>query len=268
MFPMEYGICRLTKKYGKFVKSHILPKALTRPEAPGQPFEQGGKGTRPVRRWDSWYDSHLVIREGEDILRDLDTWAIRELRNERLVWSGWGTTQRLEADQLIVDETKGWGVRTILVAKPLKLRLFFLSLLWRAAESDLMEFEDISIPEHDREFLRLCILNNDPGPISFYQIQLTQLSTKGIIHNHTPIITTKTIPSFDGQPDRHEQICRFYIDGLIIHFRLEPAVENKLGDIVVGNSKNLSVTTVPFEGSTQFSMLMEAWADARRFDGK
>jgi hypothetical protein len=64
---MATGICKLTGKRGNFVKAHIIPKALTRPAEKGLPFVQGGQGSRPVRRWDSWYDDHLVIQAGENI---------------------------------------------------------------------------------------------------------------------------------------------------------------------------------------------------------
>jgi hypothetical protein len=79
---MANGTCRLTGTKGKFVKSHLIPKALTRPEEPGLPLIQGGSGKRARKRWDSWYDSELVTREGEDILSALDDWAIRYLRSQ------------------------------------------------------------------------------------------------------------------------------------------------------------------------------------------
>ncbi|VIO79223.1 hypothetical protein CI41S_67910 [Bradyrhizobium ivorense] len=42
----EYGVCRLTGQLGKFVKAHLLPKALTRPGVAGTPFvEMSTHGT-------------------------------------------------------------------------------------------------------------------------------------------------------------------------------------------------------------------------------
>ena len=85
----------------------------------------------------SWYDTALVTSPGEEILRGLDDWAIRELRQHKLIWSSWGTDIELNtADhvQLPLD-AMGWGCREIEVSEPARLRLFFLSLLWRAAAS-------------------------------------------------------------------------------------------------------------------------------------
>lgn len=54
---MANGRCKLIGTKGKFVKSHLIPKALTRHEEPGLPLIQGGSGKRRKLRWDSWYDS-------------------------------------------------------------------------------------------------------------------------------------------------------------------------------------------------------------------
>jgi hypothetical protein len=91
---MGYGVCKLTGTHGKFVKCHIIPAALTPPEVKGDPLHQGGQG-RSVRRISSWYDKALVTRAGEEFLRDLDTWGIRELRQQKLIWSSWGAHTEL-----------------------------------------------------------------------------------------------------------------------------------------------------------------------------
>lgn len=54
----DWGICELTKKPGKFVQAHLIPKALTRPEFAGTSFvETSARGQRPKRAWSSWYDN-------------------------------------------------------------------------------------------------------------------------------------------------------------------------------------------------------------------
>ena len=63
----ENGVCRLTLAHGKYVKSHIVPKALTPKDVPGGPMFQSDGHDRPKKRFDSWYDQRLVIRKGEDI---------------------------------------------------------------------------------------------------------------------------------------------------------------------------------------------------------
>jgi len=76
----KHGFCTLTHRPGAFVKSHLLPEALTRSTVQGAPLVQYGEGRRPGQRWTSWYDAELVTRDGEDVLSALDTWAIAALR--------------------------------------------------------------------------------------------------------------------------------------------------------------------------------------------
>lgn len=104
------NICKLTKKTGKFVKSHIIPKALTKPEISGAPFVEFGMNYKQSKRcYSSWYDNNLVTREGENILSDYDDWAIRELRKNKLIWSSWESNKRLnEADCIFIADQYGF----------------------------------------------------------------------------------------------------------------------------------------------------------------
>ena len=260
---MARGYCKLTGEYGKFVASHLIPKALTRPAKAGLPFVEAGLGKRPTRRWNSWYDGRLVIRAGEDVLSALDDWAIRELRKHRLVWSGW------EPSQSLLDHTQmpgtPWGIREVEGIDPRKLRLFFLSLLWRAAATERPEFSDVTLPSADLEKLRLMLLESRPEPLSFYPVRLIQLSTVGVVHNHTPITDVKHIPAIDGQPERQIPIFRFYFDGLIAHVQRQAHDDGEteaLGPLVVGNQTKLVVSTVTYEGSLQHMHLRSVMEEA------
>jgi hypothetical protein len=252
-------LCKLTGHYGKFVDSHLLPKAFTRPSARGARFVQAGMGTRPVPRWDSWYDPKLVTCEGERILRDLDDWAIVELRKHELVWTGWkGAGSPVSKPKLIAGEMV--GIREIRGINPGRLRLFFLSLLWRAAATTLPEFAAVGLPPDDLEQLRLMLLSKEPGEPDFYPTQLIQLYTLGEIHNHTPIAQTKTILADDNEPERQIPIFRFYFDGLIAHFHRHACDDGYTlgqGSITVGHGEELLVTAVPYESSFQRNILEE-----------
>jgi hypothetical protein len=75
--------------------------------------------------------------------------------------------------QVPVDDM-GWGLREVEVAEPARLRLFFLSLLWRAATSNLYEFADIVIEEPVLNQLRDMILAGTADPQYLFPIQLNQ----------------------------------------------------------------------------------------------
>lgn len=250
---MAIGVCKLTGSRGQFVDAHIIPKALTRPAVRGQPFQQLGSGLRPLRRWDSWYDRRLVTGAGEEHLAALDTWGIAELRKHKLVWSGWDGRRDLREYHTAIGETP-WGMRKIDGIDGDQLKVFLLSLLWRAAASQRPEFSGINMPEDDLELMRRVVLREAECPRSFYPIQPTQLSTIGPIHNHTPIAQTKKIPAIGDLPARVAPVFRFYFDGFIVHFHRPPVTDTEaqqIGNLWVGNAHDLLVSTVTYEMSFQ-----------------
>lgn len=144
------GICKLTHEAGTFVDSHLLPKALTKAEGLGPGLTQIGNGQRKKRK-SSWYDPALVTGEGEEILARYDDQAISTLRRQALVWSGWGPRQELAEGRGLGG---GPGIRKLVGEDWKQLRLFFLSILWRAAATNLEDFEEVKIPEDELETLR------------------------------------------------------------------------------------------------------------------
>lgn len=265
------GVCKLTGDSGRFVDSHLLPKALTKADGLAPGLVQMGNG-RKEKRSSSWYDQHLVVAAGERILAEYDDWAIRVLRRHAMVWSGWGPRISLNDFRRIPGTP--WGLRSVSGDDWKKLRLFFLSLLWRAAATNRPEFNEVEIPPDHLERLRQMVLNGDPEPVAFYAISLTQISTMGIRHNHAPIAFTKIIPSLEeGQAAIEEPTFRFYLDGLVIHFSRLSSEQNEardLGPLVVGAEDTITLSTVAFENSAQAENLsivgMEAEAGRPLFE--
>ncbi|AWH30625.1 hypothetical protein C1931_17725 [Stenotrophomonas sp. YAU14A_MKIMI4_1] len=246
----RHGYCKLTGKPGRFVKSHIIPQALTKISEQGGPFFQYGEGTRPTQRCSSWYDQGLVIREGEDILSEIDTRAIEALREHRLVWSSWGEATTLGSLHDVIQDP--FGFRQVHMDTKM-LRIFFLSLLWRAAESQLSEFKEIALPAADAEVIRKALVDGLEPPMSFYPIQLTQLSTLGPVHNHAPRRDVKYLPCTDDV-ERPIDMYRFYFDGLIAHIMLPTLDSVEIGDLgalVLGGESSVVSSTVTFEKSAQ-----------------
>jgi hypothetical protein len=253
---VAFGICKLTSKRGTFVDSHLLPKALTRPEQPGKPFIEAGSGRRPMRRFSSWYDNRLVTKEGEKILSDLDNWAIGELRKHRLVWSGWGIDSELDVPDRVADT--GFGVRIVRGLDGHQMRLFMLSLLWRAAATQRSEFSQVQIPLPQIDQLRDMILSQKTEPFAFFPATLTQLSTRGPAHNHAP--TAKYKDGSAANKGLEIDYYRFYFDGLIIHMHKHMTLDapgTKGRKMYVGGDDELIVCTMESDKSAQY-----AWMDA------
>lgn len=256
---MTIGLCALTLRPGKYVKSHLIPRALTRPEVPGAKFIESGRGEKPIYRSDSWYDSRLVIAGGEAILARYDTWAIAALRRHKLVWSGWPDgISRLDDLWGELDGASGLSVRSIEGLHGGRLRLFLLSLLWRAAATSRHEFSEISLPPDELEQLRMMVLTGTPEPLDFYPVTLFQHTTRGPAHNYSPVG-----PAFLRTEQATPKITfRFYMDGLVAHFYRDfshMAVDAVATESLrVENSRRLLVVGLPFEGSMQEEGLLAA----------
>jgi hypothetical protein len=258
---MAHGVCKLTGNSGIYVKSHLLPKALTRRSNPNGHFITGGPGRRPKKSWSSWYDEELVIRKGEDILERYDNWAIRELRRLELVWSGWSVKTSLPVETWFGPKPQGFGLRQVECSNPDKLRLFFLSLLWRAAATSLPDFDDIQLESEDLERLRTMVLTGDPRPLEFYPISLFQLVSKGHSHNLGPV-AREWVTKYEGEDIRVSSL-RFYFDGLIAHIHRKASFDSKFGPLHVGASQTLYVQAGMWEQSFQLANIRQHHLEAR-----
>jgi hypothetical protein len=202
--------------------------------------------------------------EGEAILAELDSWAIAQLRKHQLVWSGWGPIQSLSGDHDRIGDT-GFGLRKVTNIDGKKLRLFFLSLLWRAAASSHPGFSEVTVETEDLEKLRIMLLAGDAGSPSYFSIQLTQISTLGPSQNLAPLARIKTIPAYEDVPEKLVPYFRFYFDGLAAHIHRQDNDDAKeLGAMVVGQTDTLALTTVTYAESFQRKNLGLLMAEAYR----
>jgi hypothetical protein len=271
----QVGTCKLTGDTGRYVKAHILPQALTRLSMIGEKYveaglERDGQPFPIIRRPTSWYDTRLVTAKGERLLASIDDKAIAELRALRLVWSGWGTSQRLESDDLVVKN--GQAVcREIRPANPDILRLFFLSIVWRAAASSMPECELVSLAHDELEDLRLRVLSRDPGPAIDYPLQLFQIITRGDPHNRTPLLEQQPVPKRDGSGPIMVHCVRIYLDGLVayVYFpRRNKALDSGFFNFCVGVQDVTTVMAHEFERSRTAANRLEVisvteWAKRR-----
>jgi hypothetical protein len=204
----------------------------------------------------------LVTQEGEEILATYDNWAINELRRLELVWSGWGNKTSLPSEDWKGTFPRGYGLREVRCSNPNKLRLFFLSLLWRAAATDLPEFHAIGVNVDELERLRIMVTTANPYPLDFFPIRLLQVITKGFDHNLSPV-SLDWGHAHVGSEQIRMRLFRFYFDGLITHFHRDDG--NKMMEIMpahlIGFSSDLRVQTQTFEDSFQFKNMMQHVAE-------
>lgn len=259
---IEEGICKLTLKKGKFVDSHILPRALTILSLTGERAYQANIGHRTVRRFQGWYDNALAIDDGEKILSDIDNKAITLLRRNHLVWSGWPTIANsipCDASQITrFDQHQGVRIIPNVDFRPIKV--FFLSIVWRAAASSRDDMQHVSLDEDVLEKLRIATLNKDPLGKYDFPVRLHQIETRGVPHNRTPILEKQTFSLGSPFMDKEYLSCRIYMDGLIAHVLLDADEDyvNNMGLLNIGFGEEQGVMLNSFESSRAFDNLQLA----------
>lgn len=254
--PRE-GTCKLTGVHGRFVKSHLIPLALTRLSRTGEKYIETGIGLGIKSRANSWYDDLLVTREGEDILAAIDARGIEELRRHKLVWSGWDADENIAS--LFVSSGQEARTREVAFAQTDYLQLFFISLLWRAAASTREEFADIKLSTTTLEDLRVRVIDQAPGAFDDYPVQLFQATTLGVEHNRAPRLETKRMPLAAGTGwGSNVDYVRFYFEGLTAHVHIPQGTSMEPEYLQTCLGLGLSDSTIVFGHTFEES---RAWAN-------
>lgn len=259
---LQEGLCKLTGKHGKFVASHILPRALTRLSRSGEKVREAALGTRPRWRPPTWYDDRLVIREGEDILEKIDAPAIEALREHTLVWSAFKFDAPFSAEDFI-PISEDVKLRQLSLGSADELRMFFLSIVWRAAASSRREFADVQLSEEVLEDLRQRVLMRDAGSVWDYPIVLDQLITRGVPQNRTPITEITQVPVKGSKDLASVPSVRIYLDGLVAKVVLAKGVDldRNAAGIFLGASDRSIIFARPFEQSRTKENMVEVISD-------
>ena len=257
------GRCKLTGNTGRYVKSHILPRALTKPELNGERLLQLEPQVGISHRRDSWYDKNLVCSEGEAILSNLDNYGIHELRKHNLVWSASypiGKAQLPIGKKLLHAE----GELTVTIDDPNRFRRFWASLLWRSAASLLPDMADVQLPPDHTEQLRAEVTGETAVDPFFYPISLMHFCTTGPRHNFT------TITRFLAEEPPRNFYLRHEMDGIVsLSFPLMKKSDLPFSDwnVVVGNSKCLHILSRPYQDSWAHENLKLAIKQTRNGSG-
>ncbi len=144
---MSIGICKFCGSKTKLVKSHIIPKAMywelndsqNRPSKLLSPFDGEFEKRYPY----GFYD-YFLCDEHEKQFNDWDTYACTLLRDSqpKVMNNGWVFDE--------VDYTK--------------IKLFFISMLWRAHIASNDFFEKIRLGPHENRLKNLITQENPSNP--------------------------------------------------------------------------------------------------------
>ena len=194
----EVGVCRLLGTKGPFENSHIIPDAFMR-RVSAAPFMQWDGQNKPKKLFTGWYDKALLSREGEALIARYDDYIAKILLR-----AGWTYRKRrpLGKPEKLEDAFVANDVYCLSPVDTNLVRLFALSMLWRAAETNNEGFSNVTLRSVLRENLKQRILSGDAGHYMEFPVYFTLYDSKFEL---TKMAATK----FDGHP-----FFRFFMDGV------------------------------------------------------
>lgn len=159
--------CKLTGNEGKGVRAHIIPKSFYAID----PDEKGpvklitnmrGKYSKKVPV--GIYDTTIVTEEGERFFTEWDDYAAELLIKNKAAFE-----PVVHNDEVVAFHIENYDYR--------RLKLFFLSVLWRASVSNQEFFRRVNLGPHE-EYIRKALLAGDPGNTDWYSICLAKWSDR------------------------------------------------------------------------------------------
>lgn len=164
---MKFGMCKFCGQKSHLIKAHIIPQAFHDRLADGQnrPMLSNPEHSYALQRCPTGiYDTNLVCRSCENRWNDWETYGIAFLKKHSLsslsVLEGKVICPGIGGDSLPVSNYDYE-----------KLKLFFLSLLWRAGASGHGFCQRIQLGEQLKDVAQL-IVTKSPGKESEFTVLL------------------------------------------------------------------------------------------------
>jgi len=193
--------CKLCNEDKDLIRSHIIPRSLYRPLLEGgKPLSvlSSSQGTHPRKSRIGFYDTEILCQNCEKIFSPWDDYAQKIL-----------LAQPQEEDYFIHNGRK---LAFKMEVDYVKLKLFFIALLWRAAVSNLYFFRKIEIGPFEQQ-LKEMILKGDPGnPVTFATV-LSKFAD--------PLGTIMLDPHNGRFKDNGINYCRFYLAGYVVFIKID-----------------------------------------------
>jgi hypothetical protein len=235
------SLCKLCGEDRPLVRAHIIPESMYPFDEPREPLLMvpSTPDIYPGRSRRGVYDRELVCGPCEAEFSSWDDYANRLLRKE----PG-------ERDYTYVDGEP--RVYTITTYDYAKLKLFFVSLLWRASESKQSFCEHVSIGPKHTSRLRQMIRNGEPGEPEEYSVFLVRLTHHDDAH--------KMVMS--PQRRRHESVrfWRFQFAGYMCDIKVDQRpTPPPLCRWILRPNEPLRVFVTRFNETQEYRDMCAAW---------
>ncbi|MDK2756394.1 MAG: hypothetical protein KYX66_06625, partial [Blastomonas fulva] len=204
------GTCQLMGTTGPLRKSHLIPNAFMRRTGP-EPFLESDGKSRTKKRQTGWYDECILGIAGENLIASYDDEAARCFIDGGFTYR----RRRLPSDpNLLIDDFVASESYMVHNADVRKIRLFAMSLLWRAAVSTLMPFAHIRVSASHMRDIGGRLRTGQPGHYLDYPTWFGVFNGTTELPKIVPVQST-TIP-----------FIRFFLDGVVCYISPRRRVRN------------------------------------------
>ena len=192
--------CRLCLQDKKLIKAHIIPEGFFRLLRDGNiapEMHSNTPGSIPKRMQVGTYDSTILCSECDQKLAPWDD------HGQQVLIHRFSEAVKIS----LQGKTVAWKLEEFDYRR---LKLFFMSVLWRASVSKQTFYKRISLgPIEDR--LRTMILNEDPGDSQDFAVVLARFEEVQIT------------AMLDPHPAKYDGIsfCRFYLSGFVAYIKVD-----------------------------------------------
>lgn len=227
--------CKLCGKDKKLVRAHIIPKSLWKPlfEDELSPQTHPAAPTVDDKKYPvGVYDTGILCAQCESIFSPWDDYAQKLL------------LAKPTKDQYVIKN----GRKIAYIENAIdysKLKLFFISLLWKAAVSNHYFFSRVNVGSFEPQ-LRRMILKGDPGEPDVFAVMIAKCEDR-----LGPIV-------LNPQPERWDEInyYRFYVAGYMVYIKVDSRPPpNFMGEFALDPEKPLIISLRALRTSKDFKAM-------------
>ncbi len=229
--------CKLCRESADFGKSHVIPESffLHRKIEHETPILSTNKAwAYPKKRPIGEYDPEILCKECETIFNSWDSYGKELLINKQ---SDFKTTE--ENGNILGYYTESFDY--------VKLKMFFISILWRASVSKRDLYAKVSLGPHE-DILRDMIINTAPGTRDDYDIQLFRFAG---VDYPIPILMPVEIRSSYGL-----RYYRIYLGDYFFDIKIDNQKTPKKHNLgIMGKSEKLWIPTINFRECQEYEIM-------------
>jgi len=227
--------CKLCGKDKKLIRAHIIPKSLWKPLFDAKQPSEIHANTPTFNAKKSLvgvYDTGIVCAQCESVFSPWDDYAqklflAKPMEKKYVIKNG----QKIAYVESAIDYAK--------------LKLFFISLLWKAAVSNHYFFSRVNVGSFEPQ-LRRMIQKGDPGDPDMFAVVMAKCEK--------PLGTT----IFTPHPERWWDITyyRFYLAGYAVYIKVDrrPAPDC-MGELALDPERPLIIIVRDLKSSKDFKII-------------